>query len=124
MLTHIDQYSFDGVAITITTSDPDRKESAAQQKWVPCEHLKPLLASALACGARIESAETGWTQAKLVVTLTKGPNPGIAQAVATDRGLSFYQNNDSHYLVAYGWFCDACSHGLDWPQQQATMDAI
>jgi len=124
MFTHKDQYSFDGVAITMATFDPDRKASAAQQKWVPCGHLTPLLASALARGAQIQSADTGWTQAKLVVTLNKGPNPSIAQAVAKDRGLSFHQNDDSHYLVAYGWYCDACSQGLDWPQQQATMDAF
>ena len=116
MERHKNQYSFDGTAITVATDDPDRKMWAKQQRWTPCEHLTPLLASLVKKGVEIDSADTGWTQSKLVVTLSKGPNPGVAAVVAKDRGLEFHQSDDPHYLVAYGWYCEACAQGLDWPQ--------
>ena len=124
MLDYKYRYSFDGAAITVTTDDPDRKTWAKDQRWIPCEHLKPLLISLVAKGAQIDSADTGWTKAKLVINLNKGLNPIVSGAVAKNRGVSYYQNNDPHYLVAYGWFCETCAQGLEWPQQQATMDAI
>jgi len=118
------QYSFDGAAITVSTEDPHWKVWASNQRWVPCEHLRPLITALLAKGAHIESADTGWSKAKLVVTLGKGLNPNVAQAVAKEHGLEFYENNDSHYLVAYGWFCEHCQQGIDWPQGQSTINAI
>jgi hypothetical protein len=74
--------------------------------------------------AQIEGVDTGWAKAKLVINLDKGLNPVASEAVAKDRGVSYYQNNDPHYLLAYGWFCEACAQGLEWPQQQAKIDVI
>ena len=124
MLDYQHKYSFDGTAITVATDDPDRKTWSKKQQWIPCEHLKPLLISLIAKGAQIEGAATGWTKAKLVINLDKGLNPIVSEAVSKDRGVSYYQNNDPHYLVAYGWFCEPCAQGLEWPQKQATIDAI
>ncbi|MNC86089.1 hypothetical protein D3C83_17220 [compost metagenome] len=119
-----EDYSFDGSAITVSTNDPDRKAWAVAQRWVPCEHLKPLLAALVAKGAGIGHADSGWTQANLVITLSKGLSPGAAEAAAKARGLTFYENNDPHYLVARGCFCEACQQGLEWPQPQSVLDGI
>lgn len=119
-----ENYSFDGSAITVSTNDPDRKAWAARQRWVPCEHLKPLLAALIAKGAGIERADSGWSEAELVITLTTGLNRGATEALAEARGLSFRENNDPHYLVARGWFCERCKQGLEWPQRASTLEGI
>jgi hypothetical protein len=124
MSIHKEDYSFDGSAITVFTNDPDRKAWAAAQRWVPCEHLKPLLAALMARGARLERADSGWSKANLVITLSTGLSPAAGGAVANARGLSFYANNDPHYLVAHGWFCESCQQGLEWPQRQSTIEGI
>jgi hypothetical protein len=119
-----EDYSFDGSAITVSTDDPDRRAWARAQRWVPCEHLRPLLAALMARGAGIERADDGWSAANLVITLTKGLNPAATQAVARARGLSFRESNDPHYLVAHGWFCESCRQGLEWPQRQSIIDGL
>ena len=124
MPVHWDNYSFDGSAITLSTTDPDRKAWAAAQRWLPCEHLKPLLVALLARGAGIERADSGWGEAKLVITLDTGLTRNAAKAAARAHGLSFLENNDPHYLLAHGWFCERCKQGLEWPQRQSTIEGF
>jgi hypothetical protein len=124
MPVHRENYSFDGSAITVSTTDRDRKAWAGAQRWLPCEHLKPLLVALLAKGAGIERADSEWGEANLVITVSAGLTRSAAQAVAWTHGLSFLENNDPHYLLGHGWFCERCKQGLEWPQRQSTMEGF
>jgi hypothetical protein len=116
MLPFKTQYHFNGTEITVSTDDPQLRARASGQHWIPCEHIKPLLAMLLSKGAQIDAVETGWSKAELVVTMNKGFASSTAQEFAKDYSLLFYENNDTHYLVAYGCFCEECRQGVEWPQ--------
>ena len=114
-------YIFNGMEI-IESKAPSH--SADGPKWLPCEHLKPLLTILLSKSSQIENVDTGWSRAKLVITTSNGFTSNIAKTAAQKHGLTFYANNDSHYLVSYGLYCEFCQQGIDWPQDQATINEI
>ena len=89
-----------------------------------CEHLTPLLEALSVKGARVVGRDTGWTIAKLDVVLSKGLHPTAAKNLAALHGLKFTENDDPHYRIDYGLFCDACKHGLSWPQDKSTIEQI
>ncbi|BAV32769.1 hypothetical protein SCL_0447 [Sulfuricaulis limicola] len=118
------QYNFDGNTITVATDDPHWKNHASKQSWAPCEHLKPVLIAFLAKGVIIEGAGDGWSKAKLVVGLSKGLNRSATITEAKNRGLGFFENDAYQYPSTYGLYCEVCQHGIDWPQDQSTINAI
>lgn len=89
-----------------------------------CEHLQPLLDAALSQGATVEAIETGWTAVDLVVVLSKGFAPVFAMAEAGKHAVEFWECNDPHYSIEYGFACKADKHCLSWPQDKATIDTI
>ncbi len=89
-----------------------------------CMHLKPILDSLTANGATIERLETAWTNAELVVVLNKGLHPNAGEAEAKVRGLVFWKNDDAHYSIEYGFFCNEHKHSISWPQNEAKMDKL
>jgi len=116
-----DEYAYDGHRISLITADPERRRRSLEEVWIPCQHLAPILSELLERGAVMDSVSTAWSKAELVVTLDRGLAAGATEQVARERSLSHYANNDSHYLVAFGLFCEHCRQGIEWPQATANM---
>ncbi len=89
-----------------------------------CEHLRPLLEALASKGMSIERPEAGWTNAELVVVLNKELQPNIAEAEAKARGVVFWRNDDAHYSIEFGFFCNEHKHSVSWPQSEAVMTSI
>jgi hypothetical protein len=94
------------------------------KKSIPdiCEHLQPLLDAMLARGAAVEAVETGWTAVDLVVVLSEGFSPGVAREEARRHNVEFWECNDPHYSIEYGFICKTDKHCLSWPQDKAILD--
>lgn len=89
-----------------------------------CAHLRPLVDALLRGGARVEAIDSGWTKAQHVLTLSEGLNADAAKREARAHGLEFWQNNDSHYSIEYGWFCVEHKHAVSWPQDKAAIRSL
>jgi len=89
-----------------------------------CPHLNSVLESLISSGAKIEAIDSGWSKANLAVVLDKGLNPNVAKNIAKELGVEFWKNNDPHYSIEYGLFCEKHKHGLSWPQNMATIESI
>lgn len=89
-----------------------------------CSHLNSILESLISNGAKIEAIDSGWSEANLVVVLDKGLNPNVAKTIAKEHGLLFWKNNDPHYSIEYGLFCEKHKHDLSWPQGKSTIESI
>lgn len=82
-----------------------------------CNHLKPVLDRELSSGNRIESEETGWSTAVLVVNLEKQADVQLYSEDLKDNiNLEYWENNDQHYRIQGGFFCKQCRHSLAWPK--------
>ena len=89
-----------------------------------CEHLQGLLNDLLTHGAEIVRVETSWSEAELVVVLDRGLTPALGVAKAQAHGVEFWRNDDAHYSIEFGCFCNTHKQGLSWPQDQATIGAL
>jgi len=95
-------------------------EPITQQPAV-CNHCRAVLDGLLARGASVLRVETCWSAAELVVVLDKGLTPALAEEVAGKAELEFWQNNDAHYSIEYGLFCNEHKQGISWPQSAADI---
>ncbi len=89
-----------------------------------CSHLQPLLHAAIPQGATVKAVETGWTAVDLVVVLTKGFTPQFAVSECNDHNVEFWECNDAHYSIEYGFVCKTHRQCLSWPQDSASMNSI
>jgi hypothetical protein len=89
-----------------------------------CEHLQPLLDAALARGAAVEAIETCWSAIDLAVVLSRGFAPVFAMAEAKKHNVEFWENNDPHYSIEYGFVCKTHKQCLSWPQDMAIIETI
>lgn len=85
-----------------------------------CHHLLPFLLKLRAQGASIVLVEQGgWSNCVLSISLDEGP--GIARAeeiFILPAGVKLWHNDDGHYAIENGLFCEQCKHSLSWPRAE------
>lgn len=83
-----------------------------------CEHLEPVLINELARGNVVrEIHENAWTNAVLVVDLTKPIDVNQASLLVNNlKFISFFETNDYHFELQKGYFCELCQHALTGPK--------
>lgn len=82
-----------------------------------CAHLKPVLDSELALGNKIQSKETGWSNAVLVINLENKVDIHLYNEILKNNSpVEYWENDDKHYKVQAGLFCKRCSQSLAWPK--------
>lgn len=84
-----------------------------------CAHLQPFLSELIRQGSNVvATAESAWSNCLLNVILDKGPT--IAQAEKMfdfPAKIKLWENNDTHYALENGLFCDECKHSLSWAKK-------
>jgi hypothetical protein len=82
-----------------------------------CPHLQPFVDALLHEGATVRCTESGWSNVRAVLVLSRGP----AIAAARDRwalpeGVELWWNDDGHYSLENGLTCACCAMGIAWPR--------
>lgn len=84
-----------------------------------CAHLQPFLDELIGQGSNITATgESAWSNCVLNVILDTGPT--IAQAEKMfdlPAKIKLWQNEDTHYALENGLFCDECKHSLSWARK-------
>jgi hypothetical protein len=84
-----------------------------------CAHLAPYYNDLLASGAALVARDTGWSECKLNLLLSQGPQVADMQA---NWNLADYlepwAGRDPHYAIENGLFCTQCKIGLSWPHAE------
>ena len=84
-----------------------------------CVHLKPYLDLLTRDGAEIVAWDRGWTLCPLNLVLSKGPTIEEAKALGTlPEAVELWFNDDGHYALENGLFCNVCKVGLSWPRRE------
>lgn len=79
-----------------------------------CEHLDPIVKVMLTRGNAIDTVETGWSNAELVVTLrTREDLRELHQPLPAC--VEKWKSTDPHYPRQEGLFCTAHKHSVGWP---------
>lgn len=82
-----------------------------------CSHLLPFLEKLKAKGSNVVRVEEGWSNCALNITLDQGPSITLAEEMfAISDGVRLWHNDDGHYAIENGLFCDQCKHSLSWPR--------
>jgi hypothetical protein len=57
-----------------------------------------------------------WSNCELNVTLDCGPGRALAaEVLEITPGVKLWHNDDRHYAIENGLFCESCRHSLSWP---------
>lgn len=82
-----------------------------------CEHIRKILIHEEARGNKIKECSEGWSKANLVIDMEKSLDVDYANSlVISGEKLRYWENNDSHYTLQKGFFCDACKHSIAGPK--------
>lgn len=83
-----------------------------------CEHLKPILVNELARGNAVrEVHENAWTNTILDVELERAIEIDQANSLISNiKSVRYFENNDNHYELQKGYFCEMCKHSLAGPK--------
>ena len=85
-----------------------------------CLHLLPFLTELRAQGSSVVQVdEGGWSNCILSVNLDEGPSIIKAEEVfILPAGVKLWHNDDGHYAIENGLFCEQCRHSLSWPRAE------
>jgi hypothetical protein len=88
-----------------------------------CVHLSPFLSELKREGSSVVGvSDDAWSNCVLSVTLDRGPGIAQAQNVLTlPAGIKLWHNDDGHYAIENGLFCDSCKHSLSWPRLERKL---
>lgn len=83
-----------------------------------CIHLRPILATLRSQGSTVIASDVGWSVAKLALSLDRGPPMEKLNqfAIDFDKCVEVWENNDPHYSIENGVFCNCCKQGMSWPK--------
>lgn len=83
-----------------------------------CIHLLPFLTELERRGASIvETYQDAWSNCRLSIVLDA--NLSIAEAekmFSLPPEVKLWHNDDGHYALENGLFCETCKHSLSWPR--------
>jgi hypothetical protein len=85
-----------------------------------CAHLSPYLLKLKAQGSSvILVSDDAWSNCVLNVTLDRGPSISEAESfLSPPDGIKLWHNDDGHYAIENGLFCESCKHSLSWPRPE------
>lgn len=85
-----------------------------------CRHLSPFLVKLRAQGSSIVRVEEdGWSNCVLSVSLNEGPSLArVEEVFVLPAGVKLWHNDDGHYSIENGLFCEQCKHSLSWPRAE------
>lgn len=84
-----------------------------------CPHLQPFVDALLAEGATVLRAETGWSNCRANLVLSRGPALATARARwILPEGVELWSNEDGHYSIENGLVCSHCRMGVSWPRPE------
>jgi hypothetical protein len=81
-----------------------------------CAHLSPFLLELNALGSVvIRTDENSWSNCLLSVALDTGPTFAQAEKMfSLPAQTKLWHNEDTHYNLENGLFCEQCNHSLSW----------
>lgn len=82
-----------------------------------CEHLEPLLNVALSMGAKIQSIDDGWSEAKRVVTFSSSMPEKLKEYLDSNDVEYYCYAGSPHNPPDEGLFCTSCKVGLSFPKK-------
>jgi hypothetical protein len=88
-----------------------------------CIHRLPFLTKLRERGSSIAgvSAEM-WSNCVLNVALAQGPSRAQAEDLfELPDGIKLWHNDDSHYSIENGLFCEICKQSLSWPRVEGEL---
>lgn len=85
-----------------------------------CRHLLPFLTKFRAQGSSVVRVdEGGWSNCVLSINLDVGPTMSRAEEILLlPAEVKLWRNDDGHYAIENGLFCEQCRHSLSWPRAE------
>lgn len=83
-----------------------------------CEHIKMILTHEEKRGNKIKEQSEGWSKANLVIDMEASLDVDYANSlIVSGVKLRYWENDDSHYPLQKGFFCDECKQAIAGPKQ-------
>lgn len=88
-----------------------------------CIHLLPFLTKLGELGSSIiQVSDEMWSNCVLNVALDRGPSRTQAEELfELPDGIKLWHNDDRHYAIENGLFCERCKHSLSWPRTEGEV---
>lgn len=82
-----------------------------------CEHIKNILMHEEERGNKIKEKSEGWSKANLVIDMEKSIDVDYANSLIQQGAkLRYWENNDTHYVLQKGYFCNECKQSIAGPK--------
>lgn len=88
-----------------------------------CPHLLPFLIKLGELGSSVAGvSDEMWSNCVLNVTLDRGPSRAESEEIfELPDGIKLRHNDDRHYAIENGLFCESCKHSLSWPRIEGEL---
>lgn len=68
-------------------------------------------------GNKIKEMSEGWSKANLVIDMEESLDIDYANSlIALGEKLRYWENNDTHYTLQKGYYCDECKQSIAGPK--------
>ncbi len=82
-----------------------------------CEHIKKILIHEEKRGNNIKEKSAGWSKADMAIDMEKSLDVDYANSqILSGIKLRYWENNDSHYSLQKGFYCDECKQSIAGPK--------
>ena len=82
-----------------------------------CEHIQKIINHEIKRNNKIKEISRGWSNVELVIDMKEKLDVEyIDTLIESGIKLKRWENNDNHYLLQIGYFCEACKQSIAGPK--------